>query len=109
MSAENESLHQGQREDGLRSASRVTLDLVMPGIQVGLLLAMLPMVAWIFALMIQPVQLSIEGLHADLQELRAEVRRVDEKIDNVEARPPNETVMTHIEAITKRLDRLEQQ
>lgn len=90
-----------------RKSSGLTLNHVIPGVQIGLLLAMLPMVGWIFGLKMGPLELAMMGLKEDVGEVRDDLRRMDSRIDDIANRPPNETVMTHIEAILKRLDRLE--
>jgi len=96
-------------QDAERRGARLTLESVMPGIQVGLLLAMLPMVGWIFSLKMGPLELAVANLTEDVGEMRDEMRSTNRRIDDLASRPPNATVMAHIEAILNRLDNLERQ
>jgi len=87
--------------------TRLTMETVLPGVQVGLILLVVPLVTWIFSLQLAPLQLSVDSVKGDVGELRDEFRRMDQRIDDLAGRPPNETVMALIAAIQQRLDRLE--
>jgi len=84
--------------------NRFTVDTVIPGVQVALILLVVPLVT---SLQLEPLEMGISGVKDDLGELRAEVQRMDARVDGFASQPPNQTVMAHIEAILKRLDNLE--
>jgi hypothetical protein len=86
---------------------RLTADSILPGVQVGLLLLVVPLVGWVSSLQLAPLQLAIDGVQDDVSDLRQEFRKVDQRIDDLAARGPNETVMALIAGIQQRLDRLE--
>lgn len=86
---------------------RLTMESILPGVQVGLLLLVVPLVGWVSALQLAPLQLSIDGVKEDVSDLREEFRKVDQRIDDLAGRGPNETVMALISALQQRVEKLE--
>lgn len=86
---------------------RFTTESILPGVQVGLLLLVVPLVGWMSAMQLKPLQMGIDGVTEDVSDLRDDLRSMDKRIDELAGRPPNETVMALIAAIQQRLDRLE--
>jgi len=101
--------HKTQADEGPEpEPRRFTTDSILPGVQVGLLLLVVPLVGWMSSMQLKPLQMGIDGVTEDVSDLRDDLRSMDKRIDDLAGRPPNETVMTHIQAILKRLDRLEE-